>query len=232
MKRKKHHLTAKTLTLRLAAIALVMALLALLLGFYTPLPSQVIDQREKEFGTGPTKVLEHHWFHANPAYLLGSENSLSLLFCRYNFFYGWGSDGGTMIDLSQEVGPVWLSTTLYSGSKALTTEGEPCDLHHFGRVDWEGAESVRLSYPSGAPKNAQIFPLFRGEDGHLYFWSWQTIPWFQSSPVDYFDVDVDVLDAEGTVLYTYETNPSYTEEELEETENKGSLSEGAGSAKH
>lgn len=214
MKPKKRTLTSKALTLRLVCAALVMVFLACILGFYTPFPTQVIDQSEKEFSTGPTEALEQHWFGTTSAYLLGSENSLSLLFCQYSPFFGWTREDYTSIDLSQEEGPVWLSTTLYSGSKDLTTEGEPCDLHHFGRVDWEGAESVRLSYPSGAPENAQIFPLFRGEDGHLYFWSWQTIPWFQSSPVDYFDVNVDVLDAEGTVLYTYETTPSYTEEEL------------------
>lgn len=217
MKPKKRTLTSKALTLRLVCAALVMVFLACILGFYTPFPTQVIDQSEKEFSTGPTEALERHWFGTTSAYLLGSENSLSLLFCQYSPFFGWTREGYTSIDLSQEDGPVWTYTYFYSENEILA-EGASGDIHHFGRVVCPNAESVRIIYPSNPPEDALTFPLFRGEDHHLHFWGWHTISWHQSSPIDYFDVDIEVLDAEGNVLYTYETNPSYTEEELGKTE--------------
>ena len=72
MKKHKKMLTSKALTLRLVAVALVMALLACLLGLYTPFPSQVMDQWETEFGTGPVEGLDNQQFPRYRAYLAGN----------------------------------------------------------------------------------------------------------------------------------------------------------------
>lgn len=212
MKRRKKHLTAKALTLRLAVVALAMVLLACLLGLYTPFPSQVIDQREKEFATGPLEVLDSQQFDAYRAYLSGNDHCLNLLFCRFTVFGGWGNYGGTILDLSQEEGPLWVDTAMYTGARNIE-DGAFYDNHLFGRVDVDGAKSVRVLFPSWEDGQPLELPLFLGEDSHWYFWGWHTVQW-EDWEADYFDIDVEVLDSAGNVLYTYETLPSYTEEEL------------------
>lgn len=213
MKRRKKHLTAKALTLRLTAAALTMMLLACLLGFYTPFPSQVITQKEKDLSLGDTEVLQSQRLQTHRGYLVGNQNALTLLFCRYYPFWGWGSDGTATIDLSQESGPIWLEGSLYTDDEGLQ-DGNSCDFHFFGRVDCKDAVSIYIRFPVGSPAENLVLPLFQGKDGHLYFWGRYTIPWSEEATVDFFDVDADALDAHGNVLYTYETTPSYRSEEL------------------
>lgn len=213
MNRKKHVLTSKVLTFRLGAAAVLMVLWVLLLDLYTPFPSQVIAQKEKDLSLGDTEILQSQTFQTHRGYLVGNQNALTLLFCRYSPFFGWQSDGTVTIDLSQEGGPIWLDGSLYTGDEGFQN-GNPCDFHFFGRVDCQDAVSIYIRFPEGSTAENLVLPLFRGEDGHLYFWDWFTIPWSENTTVDFFDVDADALDAHGNVLDTYETTPSYRSEEL------------------
>ena len=212
MKRRKKHLTSKALSLRLAVIALLLLLLPCLLGLYTPFATQVITQQEKQFATGPLEILDRQDTENYRAYLTGNEHSLNILFCRFSPLMGWNNYGGTTLDLSQENNPVWAGNAFYNGNKNLE-DGEFYDNHLFGQVDVEGAESVRILYPEWEGSDPIVLPLRLGEDGRRYFWGWHTFQW-GGWDINYWDIDVEVLDSSGNVLYIYETTPSYTEEAL------------------
>lgn len=112
-----------------------------------------------------------------------------------------------VIDLVQEDGPVLADSIQVEDHK----DGRAW-FQIFGTVDLEGAVSVRAYTNSPNPDITwQTFPsfeipIFQAENGKFYFWGGMEAEYPNSVG---FPQTLDILDKDGTVLFTYDLYTRY-----------------------
>lgn len=192
---KKKLRTQRQLARRLGIWVVILALVTVWTGLFSPHPYLSIRQYETSLSCGKTEIIRKERLDGNMHYLSANQNTLLLNAVGFRPLGGWVSEGKAALDLSKEED---LSVDVLR-----TSVDEFLTVHYFGTAPRDAA-SVLVRFPWMDEAEPFEIPTFRGEDGRTYFWDWQKVPFYgpEDYNKDYYSepLVVEALDGDGQVI--------------------------------
>ena len=193
---KKKLRTQKQLARRLGIWVVILALVTVWTGLFSPHPYLSIRQYEASLSCGKTEMIRKESLDGKLHYLTANQNTLLLNVVGFRPLGGWVSDGKAALDLSKEED---LSVDVLRTSSVA----EFLTVHYFGTAPRDAA-SVLIRFPWMYEAKPFEIPTFRGEDGRTYFWGWQEVDFYgpENYNKDYYSepLVVEALDENGQVI--------------------------------
>jgi len=194
---KKKLRTQKQLARRLGIWVVILALVTVWTGLFSPHPYLSIRQYEASLSCGKTEMVRKESLDGKLHYLTANQNTLLLNVVGFRPLGGWVSEGKAALDLSKEED---LSVDVLR-----TSVDEFLTVHYFGTAPRDAA-SVLIRFPWMYEAKPFEIPTFRGEDDRTYFWGWQEVDFYgpENYNKDYYSepLVVEALDQNGQVIAT------------------------------
>lgn len=205
MKHKKKQRTRKQKALRRGIVFAAFLGLALHFHLFCLTPMQTIRATEFRMGLEPTEIV----LSKDNLYLSESENVLMLSDHRPRLNVLFLPPPVAVMDKSH--------LPIVAGGYVLTDyRNNQTTFHLVGEVFLEGAASVRVYHKDELQPFLRAVELtaevFTAENGNRYFWSVTRFELDQETPIP---CNLDVLDENGAVLYTYSMLDTWTGASIE-----------------
>lgn len=190
--------TSRQRTFFRAALLALFLVVVFTIPLYPIFSAQVIRGNEIEHSTGPTEILQTEKVPPCTFHLSANQHTLLLTTARFHPLEGWYQGGWSLLDLSQEWGPVQAK------GMTMNFHTPSSSVHVFGTTTLEDAVSVTASCASDPTLPDLETELFRGEDGRTYFWGFLTGDPAEDFSYQHTYTHLTFRDRAGAVLYTYD----------------------------